>query len=73
MTEEYTVNELEMIDAQAVIMAKFEEISNEVPLHRTGTDLLSRSAQFLKSLQGSIADRDFDNTIGLGVLARLFR
>lgn len=69
----YTNDEREMIDAMSIILIKYSELQAEVPEHSTGTDLVGRSSTYLTALRDSIAEKDFEQLAGVGVLARLFR
>jgi len=69
----YTVSEMEMVDAMAVIKSKFQELLEDVPIHKVGSDQLTRARTFIGGLRDSISARDLDNVTGLGVLARLFQ
>jgi uncharacterized protein (UPF0305 family) len=69
----YTNDEREMIDAMSIILTKYSELVDAVPVHSTGTDLIGRSSTFLQTLRDTIAEKDFEQLAGVGVLARLFR
>lgn len=69
----FTIAELEMVDAMGVIKRKFEELLGEIPIHKVGSDQLTRARSYIGGLRDSISARDLDNVTGLGVLSRLFQ